>query len=291
MRVLDIINQQLDQLDLTRIKHMPKIENKTKKGNTIPYESLVGRAPTVPIFDEKIQNQFDEAIAPISGAVRWKKWGMERVYGNRGTTILLTGEPGTGKTTAARFFAKRVSQGIIASSMADFGGGDPGDTERGINSIFDFGKSKDNCTLLFDECDAFLWDRAKAGPDSMWMLSVINTLLMRIESYGGLVFLATNFEVMLDKALKRRLTDTIHIPLPSGPIRKLLWKQKIPLEYPLQLNEDQETRLALPTLTGAEIENCIQTESRRAIRQGRHPKFDSLLQAAREMEISAGRKA
>lgn len=291
MRVIDLINQQLDQLDLTRIKPMPKIENKSKKGTTIPYESLVGRAPTIPIVDAEIQALFDEAIAPISGAVRWKKWGMERVYGKKGTTVLLTGEPGTGKTTTARYLAKRISQGIITVTMAEVAGGDVGDTEKGTKEIFKAGRDRDNCTIFLEECDAFLWDRSKAGPDSMWMLSVVNTFLTEIENYAGTVFLATNNVQVLDKALKRRITSTIHIPLPSEPIRRLLWKQKIPLEYPLQLDENQEARLALPTLTGAEIENCIQTESRRAIRQGRNPKFDSLLQTAREMEISAGRKA
>lgn len=275
---MSIVDEELVKTILNRIKTMAKKIPKTSKH--VPFTSLVGKAPVRPIFGQDIQDRLDEATAPITGEIRWRKWGMAA----HSTCLLFHGPPGCGKTTAARWLAKKVSNGIIEITMADVGGGNPGDTERGTREIFAEARKRGNCSIFIDECDGMLIAREKLGPDSMWMLTVINAFMSEIEQYPGLVMLATNMPQMLDAALRRRITDMIEIPKPCAKVRVKLWEQKIPNEYPIHLDEDQAAALALVPLTGAEIEMCIDRESRRAIRLGRNPKFESLLQIAQSFK-------
>lgn len=264
------------ELYQTLLNHFKMATKIPKTKAHIPFTSLVGKAPTKPIFAPAIQDRLDEATAPITGEIRWRKWGMQA----HSTCLLFHGPPGCGKTTAAKWLAKKVSNGIIEITMADVGGGNPGDTERGTREIFQAARKQGNCAIVIEECDGMLIARDKLGPDSMWMLTVVHAFMSEIEYYPGLVMLTTNMPHFLDPALKRRITDTIEIPKPCVDVRRQLWWAKIPEQYPLQLSDAQFTQIAGWALTGAEIEMCIDKESRRAIRLGRNPRFDSLMKIA-----------
>lgn len=254
----------------------------------VPYESLVGKVVEEPILDDETQMALDEALVPFACQLRWEKWGMKKRHGNR-TAILLQGPPGTGKTTIARYAAKKVSKAIISITMADIGGGDPGDTERNARRIFDYGKANGPCAVFIDECDSILWSRDKAGPDSMWMLAVVNAFLYHIENYTSLVILATNHAHFLDPALERRLSAVIDVPRPTAQTRKVLWKAKIPEGYPLKLVPNEIEKLSELELSGAEIENAIEREARTALVKGRAPKFVSLYDIARKIAAKTRR--
>lgn len=249
----------------------------TINGIKIPYESLLGKRIQEPILDEDVRDQVDAAVANFTGKIRWEKWGMSKLR-SQCSLILMEGSAGCGKTTCARYLAKRIGSGFISLSMGDVGSGDPGQTDRNINSIFDYGQKEGGTTIFIDECDAILLSRDRLGPDAMWMLTVINCILTRMESYTGCIILATNRVKTLDEALLSRLTDWIKIPRPSFEARIQLWNEKIPLEFPLQLNELKTEQLAQIPLSGRDIENCIIAEAKLAIRQTRNPKFESLLQ-------------
>lgn len=249
-----------------------------------PYTSLFGTPVIEPILDGETRNQVVEAITSFTHKVRWEKWGMPDIAANAGA-ILLEGPSGTGKTTIARWLAKKVSGGIIEITMADVGGSDPGQTERGIRDIFTEAKRQGNATIFVDECDGILWSREKAGPDSMWMLAVVNEFLMQIERYEGLCILATNMAHLLDPALLRRLRAVIRVSVPPSDVRRKLWEAKMPLTFPLEPTEQQFRTLSRYVLTGALVEKAIIREAQVALREGRHPKFESLCNIAKSMEI------
>lgn len=255
----------------------------TKDTITVPYESLIGKGVIKPVLNEQTQNQIEAAIANFTGATRWKAWGMGSLQ-KQGSLVLLHGPSGTGKTTIARWLAKQVGTGFIPLSMADVGGSDPGQTERNLRTVFNKGRKEDNTTIFLDECDGILWSREKAGPDSMWMLSVINGLLTMVEPYQGLVVMATNMMQNLDPALMRRLTDIIEVARPNMDTRYNLWIDKIPAQFPVQPNETEFAKLAMYHLSGAEIENAIMAEAKLAITLGRKPKFESLCNIANRMQ-------
>lgn len=261
--------------------------------NSIPFESLLGLVPIEPILADSIMDTLLDSIVPITHPERWKRWGMIK-QGRKGTKILLEGPPGCGKSTVARWLAKKVSNSIISMTMADIGSSDPGSTERHVRELFSFAKKKKNATIFMDECDALLWSRENAGKDSMFLIGVINQLLTQIESYEGLVIMATNFKKILDPALARRITYIIEIPPPNVDVRINLWKQKIPETHPITLNENQAKEIAEIKLTGSDIETAIDRTTRRCLRRSQAPTFQELLETAKEMgaqeEVSGTKK-
>jgi SpoVK/Ycf46/Vps4 family AAA+-type ATPase len=169
-------------------------------------------------------------------------------------------------------------------TMADIGGSEPGSGERAIREIFKAGAKEGNALIFLDECDALLWSRDKAGPDSMWMLGIINQLLLQIERYKGVVILATNFEKIRNPALKRRLDFILTIPFPAYTVRQELWTEKIPERHPCKLSQIQLNEIAKIKLTGSEIETVINRATRKALRLGKHPTYSDLFTTAQKCE-------
>lgn len=78
-------------------------------------------------------------------------------------------------------------------------------------------------------------------------------LLQRLESYEGLVILATNLPEALDSAFLRRFRTIVHFPLPAALEREAMWKRVYAGDTPVA--ELDPARLARLNLTGAGIRN------------------------------------
>lgn len=84
----------------------------------------------------------------------------------------------------------------------------------------------------------------------MLILSV-SYLLQRLEAYGGLAIITTNWEESLDQAFKRRFRHIVKFPMPDKETRKLLWQRIFPKATPThQLNF---TELAKMHISGGNI--------------------------------------
>lgn len=237
----------------------------------IPLEKFASLQNSIrPILDGDVFDQIIAGLASIKYKDKWEAWG----FNSANSVLLFTGPSGTGKTTSARWIAKHLRKGIISANMGDFSTGNAGDAERNIQRIFMAG-TREEAIIFFDECDALLWSRDKAGPDSLWMLGVINCILTEIEKYNGIVILATNYKQILDPALLRRITFEVEFPIPSFQIRRKLWTAKWP-KWPLSLPLNMLDDLAEVELTGAEIEKVIENEARLSISQERNPSIKSI---------------
>lgn len=235
-----------------------------------------------PIMSPELEAQVLNAVVQYSKSVKWKQWGLYKIR-KQGAAILLKGPPGTGKTVIAEFLALKVRRkGIKEVTFADFGSATPGENSRQIRKIFQAAKDNGLMTIFLDECDAILWDRSKAGGDSMWMLEVIDELLIQIAKYSGLVILASNKDELLDAALYRRLLAIIHVGYPEKPERIKLWQSKLPEEFPLKLSLDQFSDIATLQLSGAEIENAIIDYASECLRTEKKPHYDGLKITANE---------
>ncbi len=236
-----------------------------------------------PVMAPEMEEEIEAVMVQYNNRGQWRNWGMEGLR-KQGAALLLHGPSGTGKTTIARYISKRIGRGILTCNMKDVGGGNPGDCERGLAEVFETGKLQNDKTIYFDECEALLWDRSRAGGDSMWMVGVVDEILMQTTDYKGCIIFATNKLDLIDSALLTRCFAVLQIGLPEHPERVRLWEQKIPPTFPLQLTVAQRDKLAAITLTGRAIENAICKEASLAILQKRNPAFQSLLQIADKLK-------
>lgn len=235
-----------------------------------------------PIMSLALERQVMNAVVMYTKRKEWQKWGMHRIR-KQGAAILLKGPPGTGKTAIAEYLALKIrKKGIKSLSFADFGSHVPGENSRQIRKFFEAAKENGMMTVHLDECEAVLWDRARAGSTAMWMLEVIDELLVQIGKYQGLTILCSNKPELLDPALDRRLIAIIDVLPPEQPERLRLWKDKLPSEHPLKLSIDQLHKIATLQLTGAEIENTLIEFSSDCLRTDKTPKFERLFEMAQD---------
>lgn len=235
-----------------------------------------------PILAPEVEAQVHSAVAQFLGQDRWRDWGM-RNYRKQGPFILMYGPPGGGKTLTASYLTQLINRPLATLDLGTFGSGTPGDNERNIGKFF-ADAEHNGATVFLDELDGILWNRAKAGGDSMWMIPIINKLLTEIADYKHLTIGATNREEELDPALMRRIIAYVHVPRPDYATRERLWKVKVPKKYPLQFSPVQMQQLAQFNLTGSTIESVIVKEAQFAILQNRDPQFDSLCNVAKTFE-------
>ena len=82
--------------------------------------------------------------------------------------------------------------------------------------------------------------------------------MQRIETFDGMVILASNLKGNLDEAFTRRFQSVLHFPYPTPEEQWLIWQKA----FPDALQPDQPSTLqALSSryrLTGANIMNIVQ---------------------------------
>jgi SpoVK/Ycf46/Vps4 family AAA+-type ATPase len=84
----------------------------------------------------------------------------------------------------------------------------------------------------------------------------INFLLQRMESFGGVTILTTNFEDTIDTAFKRRLTFRMRFEKPDAEARGALWKKIFPKDAELAADLDLDRLGAQYELAGGNIRNA-----------------------------------
>jgi len=198
--------------------------------------------------------------------------------------ILLTGEPGTGKTLLAKAIAKEAEVNFIAISGPELLSKYIGESERGVREVFKKAKQAAPCILFFDEIEALVPKRGKMMTDQVTerVVSQFLTEMDGIEELKGVVVLAsTNRPDLVDSALLRpgRFDYVYELPKPNLKARLEIFKvhtKDKPLGEDVGLS-----KLAKETkgLVGADIGSFCQKASLLAIREfleGKEKKLDKL---------------
>ncbi len=254
-----------------------------------PKEEKKVALSSVVISDEK-REEIKAAISQIDNEkVIFEQWGFGEVF-EKGTaiTLLFYGVPGTGKTLMAQAIANELNADLKTYGMAEIGSSEPGGSERIIQSIFKkakefFSMEKKQQVILFDECDALLYDRNKVG---VILGAQINTLLTEIERHEGIIIFTTNRIGTLDPALERRIAAKIEFPFPTMIQRKAIWERMIPKKAPLAADVDF-IRLADYPLAGGNIKNAVLNAARMAAYQnGKEITMQHFLQAIEREAIA-----
>ncbi len=184
-------------------------------------------------------------------------FGMSRII-KPGYRALFHGPPGTGKTLTAALLGKLTGRDVFRIDLSMIISKFIGETEKNLAHLFDRAENKD-WILFFDEADALFGKRTGVrDAHDRYANQEVSYLLQRVETFGGLVILASNFKANIDEAFIRRFQSIIHFPMPRASERLRLWQQSFPSD--IKLAEDVNLKLFSERyeLSGASIVNIVQ---------------------------------
>ena len=85
--------------------------------------------------------------------------------------------------------------------------------------------------LFFDEADALFGKRSEVKDARDRYANIeVSYLLQRLESYDGLVVMATNFEKNIDEAFLRRIHARVEFAMPGPAERRAIWEHNLPAD-------------------------------------------------------------
>jgi hypothetical protein len=177
-----------------------------------------------------------------------------RLPRGQGVAALLAGPPGTGKTMACEALARALHQDLYVIDLSAVVSKYIGETEKHLAAAFSEAE-RAGAVLFFDEADSLFGRRTevKDAHDRYANLEV-NFLLQRVETFTGLVLLASNRRSAVDDAFLRRLRFVITFAMPDASGRRRLWQRAFPPETEVAgLDFD---RLATAELSGATIQGA-----------------------------------
>lgn len=148
----------------------------------------------------------------------------QRIKRRVGTGALFTGASGTGKTMAAEVLANALELKLYRINLSSVVDKYIGETEKNLSRLFDAAENS-GAILFFDEADALFGKRTEVKDSHDRYANIeVNNLLKRIESYKGLVIIATSVQETLDNASLRRMHFIIDFPFPNVVKRRSFWK-------------------------------------------------------------------
>ena len=164
------------------------------------------------LFNEALQAQGKKKIEPLvetklSYQLEWVSCNenihkiSEGLMRTKKGRICCYGPPGTGKTAWAGWLAEQLDMPLLLCKGSDLLDPYVGGTEQKIAEAFESAK-RDNCLLVLDEVDTFLFSRD--GAERSWERSQVNEMLTQIERFEGIMVVSTNLMNVLDPAALRR---------------------------------------------------------------------------------------
>ena len=210
--------------------------------------------------------------------------------------ILLSGEPGTGKTLLARAIAGEANVPFFAASGSDFSGIIVGLGVAKIKEMFEMAKRNAPCILFIDEIDAIGQKRSTQIHNDQDREQTLNQLLIEMDGFandtGIIVLGATNRVDMLDPALLRpgRFDRQVYIELPdlSGRREILnLYANRVKLASDVDL---MDVARGTTGFSGADLENLLNEAALHAVRVGHREITNEDMDEARDKIMMGPRK-
>ncbi|KAI8932052.1 hypothetical protein NX059_010941 [Plenodomus lindquistii] len=173
--------------------------------------------------------------------------------------MLLSGEPGTGKTLTAESVAEVMRRPLYSIGAGELGES-ANEVEGHLRRVLEI-STKWEAVLLLDECDVFLEQRSAKSIQRNKLVSVFLRLL---EYYQGVMFLTTNRMEAHDPAFESRIHLTIQFSKLDFDSRLHVWKtfvrgEQAESKYASIVDEEGLRQLADQDLNGRQIKNVVKT--------------------------------
>ncbi|KAK0619674.1 hypothetical protein B0T14DRAFT_519665 [Immersiella caudata] len=180
----------------------------------------------------------------------------------QGFIMLLSGEPGVGKTLTAESVAEKMNRPLYSISAGELGE-TASEIETALETVLEL-VAKWRAILLLDECDIFLEARTTADIARNRLVSIF---LRQLEYFRGVMFLTTNRVTTFDAAFESRIHLTIDYPALDLESRVYVWRtflrsQMGDAQGPDDagaLSEEDLKALAEHKLNGRQIKNIVKT--------------------------------
>jgi SpoVK/Ycf46/Vps4 family AAA+-type ATPase len=218
------------------------------------------------------------------------EWGLGRrfAYG-KCLTALFTGEPGTGKTHAAKIIASELGKKLFVINVDRIVSKWAGETEKNIHEVFSSVGGLGGI-LLFDEADSLFSKRVEvASSQDKWANMLTNVLLTEIEEFEGIVLLTSNKPKSIDKAFERRILYTLTFELPDEAHRQQIWEHVAAGQAPLADDVDFGVMARRFELSGGEIKNAFLRAAFEAHHRRAAIDMDQLARSCREEYAKKGK--
>lgn len=218
----------------------------------------------------EVQEELQDIVDMLKTRDKYFKVGAKLPRG-----ILLTGEPGTGKTLLARAIAGEAGVTFFSSSGSDFEEVFVGVGASRIRHLFAEAKALSPSIIFIDEIDT-LGSIRKSKNTMQTQRATLNQLLVEMDGFeehqNVLVIGATNVVNDIDNALLRpgRFDKEIQVPVPHLNDRIEILKL-----YLSRVNSDPNINVeriarSITGFTGADIANLVNTAILLAVKDGRN---------------------
>ncbi len=196
------------------------------------------------------------------------EWQHQRELAQVGSSpamsCLLTGAPGTGKTSIALWLGAQLGLPVLTARVDAMMSSFLGTTSRNIAQVFAFA-NRFRCILLLDELDSLA--KLRDDPNEVGEIKrVVNALLqnMDVRSTVGITIGITNHPKLLDPAVWRRFAAQVEVPLPNAEMREAIVSH---YEAPTEIPGPVKRLLVLMTdgASGAEIETIVNLYKKRSV--------------------------
>ncbi|GAM18794.1 hypothetical protein SAMD00019534_019690, partial [Acytostelium subglobosum LB1] len=234
---------------------------------------------------DDVKNELIEIVDYLKNPEKYDKIGAKLPKG-----ILMSGEPGTGKTLLARAIAGEAGVPFLYTTGSSFDEKFVGVGAKRVRDLFELAKAKEPCIIFIDEIDAVGKSRNQTNYSDT-LLQLLSEMDGFAQNSRIMIIGATNCPETLDPALTRpgRFDRIIAVPIPDFKGRKDI------LEYYLskvihnkaEINSDKIAR-ATPGFTGADLSNLINTAAIKAVLHGQEEVSLKLIDEARD-DILMGR--
>jgi hypothetical protein len=233
-----------------------------------PFVTVVDTAVTL---DDLVATP--EMHARLADAVAWRRnddWVWQEMAlpadgaDSRGLSLLFSGPPGGGKTFAARCLANSLGLNLYRVDLSQVVSKYIGETEKRLAQIFDEAEAGHGI-LFFDEADAVFGQRSEVKDAHDRYANIeVGFLLQRVESFGGVLVLATNLRANLDPAFLRRIQLLVEFPMPGRRERAVLWDRNLPATRWRGADLDVEDLAARFRISGGNVRNVAVAAAHRA---------------------------
>ena len=248
---IDVSHDFLNQCLFSRVK-APKF------GAGFPARKLESRMTWDDlVLDPFTLEQLEELLAWLQhGPALLRDWQLEKKL-MPGYRCLFHGPPGTGKTITAALLGETVGKEVYRVDLSMIVSKYIGETEKNLEKVFTHAETKD-WILFFDEADALFGSRTSVNDShDRFANQQTSYLLQRVESYPGVVILATNLKWNIDEAFSRRFQSVIHFPMPTKELREQLWQKSFSPCSTLAENIDMGMISEKYEITGGAIMNVV----------------------------------